>query len=203
MNIKFSVEERKNSKVRFMERFGLSGNHWYGFLPIKVQYYLVSLGIRLGIIRKYGKLMVEVHRGGDKSKTETVYGYNIIPDVSIQHIQDILDGTETTNLDIAFMEAGTGVTTPVIGDTDTETALTTADRLATTSVVTNATTPFDLVATTFINSTKYDRPQTITELCIFWAPDESGDLFARGLLASGIVLSGSDTATLTYGVVWR
>lgn len=183
------------------ERHSLGGSHWYRFLPRKWQYYVSVIGIKLGLIRRYGRFQVVVHRANGKE--ETRIGYNILVDNGIKRIGDILAAVNSTDIDLGFMEPDSGTTTPAIGDTDSETPLTTADRLAATVQSRAASTPFEVVITTFINSTKYTRPQTINKLNVFFTPDETGDLFDSGLLASGIVLSGSDTATLTYGFIFR
>lgn len=187
--------------ISVIERHKVGGNHWYRFLPRKVQFYISHIGVKLRIIKRYGLLKVVVNHAD--GSTEERIGYNIIPDVGIIHIGDILAGVETINIDIAFIEPGSGTTTPVIGDTDTETPLTTADRLPVTAQTRSSTTPFEVVVSAFIASTKYTRPQTINELVVFFGPDESGDIFARGLLSAPITLNANDTATISYGTIFR
>lgn len=171
-------------------------------IPRKYRYKIINKLIKWGLIKRYGKFVVKVFDQNGKLKDMT-YGYNLVPDVGIKHLGDILAGVETTNLALAYIECGSGTTTPVIGDTDTETPLTTADRLATTSVTRSATSPFEVTAETFISSTKYSRPASINEVCVFFAPDETGDLFARGLLDATITLNANDTATIAYSLVFR
>lgn len=197
----FKIEERKPKRIKITEKYSFSHNHWYGFLPRKWKSTLVKLGIKLGIVKRYGHLMVMVERAD--GSFDSAEGYNIITDVGIKHIGDILAGDESTNIDLAFMEPGSGTTPAAIGDTDTETPLTPADRLAATNQTRATASPFEVVIEAFVSSTKYTRPQTINELCVFFGPDESGDLFARGVLSSGITLNTNDTATLTYGFVFR
>lgn len=187
--------------MQVVDNFRIAKSHWYGFLPRRLQAPLVSFGIKLGLLHRYGKIEVIVtHPDGSKTKRT---GYNILTNIGLQHMGDILAGIETTDIDIGFIEAGSGTTTPAIGDTDTETPLTTADRLAAASQTRSSTSPYHVTIEGFINSTKYTRPQTINELCIFFTPDETGDLFARGVLPSGIVLNSGDTAQLTYAFIWR
>lgn len=176
--------------------------HWYNIFGQKIGYYLAHIGVKLGLIKRYGKLCVTVY---DKNGcvVDRRYGYNIITDVGIKHLGDILANVNTTQTDIAFMEPGSGTTTPTINDTDTETPLTPADRLPVTQVTRSNVSPFEVTAEAFISSTKYDRPQTINELCIFFEPDETGDLFARGVLSNGILLDVGNTATLTYSLIFR
>ncbi len=149
-----------------------------------------------------GKFTVVVHRA-KTGQNETYYAHNLIPDVGIKHLGDILAGAETTDIDLGFMEPGEGSTAPANTDTDTQDPLDPADRLAQTLQSRSSTTPFEVVIQTFISSTKYTRPQTITELCVFFTPDETGVLFARGLLTTPVTLTGSDTATLTYGLIFK
>ena len=149
-----------------------------------------------------GFFEIRIHRA-DTGKDEYHSISNIITDTGIKRLGDILAAVESTDIDLGFIEPGSGTTTPVIGDTDTETPLTTADRLAATLQTRSASSPFEVVIEAFINSTKYDRPQTINELCVFFTPDETGDLFARGVLVTGIVLNADDTATINYSILFR
>lgn len=149
-----------------------------------------------------GKFCVEVTRA-DGTIEDKVYVNNIITDIGIKHLGDILAGIETTDIDLGFIEPGSGTTEPAITDSDTETPLTTADRIAATTQTRSTSSPFEIIISAFINSTKYTRPQTINELVIFFTPDETGDIFARGKLSAGITLNAGDTATISYGVVFR
>ena len=187
--------------MRITDNFRISKSHWYGRLPRRVQTFIVAAGIKLGFIHRYGKIEVIVnHPDGSYTKRT---GYNILTNLGLKHMEDILVGVEATNIEIGYIEPGSGTTTPVIGDTDTETPLTTADRQPVASQTRSTTSPFEVLIEGFISSTTYTRPQTINELAIFFTPDETGDLFARGVLSSGIVLGAGDTATLTYGFVFR
>ena len=149
-----------------------------------------------------GFFEIVIHRA-DTGKDEYSSIYNIITDVGIKHLGDILAGIDTTNIDLGFIEPGSGTTTPVIGDTDTETELTPQDRLAATAQTRSTSSPFEVVIEAFIDSSKYTRPQTINELCVFFTPDDSGDLFARGVLTTGITLNANDTATINYSIIFR
>ncbi len=149
-----------------------------------------------------GSFTVVVHRA-KTGQNETYHVKNLIVDAGIAQLGDILAGLETTDIDLGFMEADEGVSTPLISDTDTEDPLDPADRLAATVQSRASVSPFEVVITTFISSTKYDRPQTISKLNVFFTPDETGTLFAAGLLDAPVTLAGSDTATLTYGIVLR
>jgi len=128
---------------------------------------------------------------------------NIIVDVGIKHLGDVLNGDETTNIAFAFMEPGSGTTTPVIGDTDTETPLTPADRMPVTNVTRSTTSPFEVTAELFLATGDYTRPQTINELVVFFGPDETGDIFARGVLTTPVALNTGTTVTLQYSIIFR
>lgn len=184
------------------DNFRVSKSHWYSFLPRKLQTILIGTGIKLGLIHRYGKLEVTVHH--PDGTTSTSHGYNILTNVGLIHMSDILVGTETTNLDLAYMEPGSDGVTPVaIADLDLNNPLTPTNRLPVTSQTRSATTPYEIVIQAFVGSTEYTRPQTINELAVFFGPDETGDIFCHGLLSAGVTLNVSDTATLTYGIVWR
>ncbi len=171
-------------------------------IPRRFRYKTIKQLIKFNIIKRYGKFLVKVYDKNGKLRDYT-FGYNLVPDVGIQHLGDILVGVESTNITLDFIEAGSGTTTPVIGDTDTETPLTPADRLAATAQTRSGSTPYEITIQTFINSTKYNRPASINEMCVFFGPDVSGDLFARGLLDSTITLNASETATIAYSLVFR
>jgi hypothetical protein len=187
--------------MQIADNFRISKSHWYGILPRRIQRLIVDVGIKLGFIHRYGKLEVVVnHSDGSKSKS---YGYNILTDAGLKHLGDILTSAETTNIDIGFMETGNGTTTPLVGDTALASALVPAARIAASAQTRGTSSPFEISIQAFIGSSTYTRPQTINELGIFFTPDVTGTLFARGVLSTGVVLAASDTATLTYAMIWR
>ncbi len=149
-----------------------------------------------------GAFTVVVHRA-KTGQNETYRTNNLIVDAGIKQFGDILAGIETTDIDLGFMEPDEDTGVPVISDTDTIDPLDPADRLAATVQSRSSVSPFEVVIQTFISSTKYTRPQTIAKLNVFFTPDETGTLFAAGLLDTPVVLTGTDTATLTYGIVMR
>jgi len=151
-----------------------------------------------------GHFTVVVHRA-KTGRDETRHAKNIIVDAGIKHFGDILVGDETTDIDLGFIEPDAGVSVPAIGDTDTETHVDGGDedRLAAVVQSRNSVSPFEVVIEGFIGSSKFSRPFTISKLNIFFTPDESGVMFASGLLDTPITVTGSDTVTLTYGIVLR
>ncbi len=148
-----------------------------------------------------GVFGITVHRADGTEEHQSVK--NIIVTDGVKRLGDILAGVETTDIDLGFMEGGTSDQTPVVGDTDTVAPLTGSGsgRLAQIAQTRSVTTPFEVVITIFIDSVILTRPQTIKELCVFFTPS-NGDLFARGVLETPIVLNASDTATLTYSIVF-
>ncbi len=149
-----------------------------------------------------GSFTMVVHRA-KTGQNETYHANNLIVDAGIKQFGDILAGLETTDIDLGFMEPDEDTGAPLISDTDTIDPLDPADRLAATIQSRASVSPFEVIITTFISSTKYSRPQTISKLNVFFTPDETGTLFAAGLLDTPVTLAGSDTATLTYGIVLR
>jgi len=163
--------------------------------------------VKLGLVRRYDRVSVTVHKDGIKRPTDkTHYGYNIITDVGIKKLGDILIGDETTDLDLAFLEPGEGTTTPAIGDTDVEDPLEGSPhpaRLAQTDQTRSASSPFEVEISAFIGTTTYDRPQTISELTVWWDDDPGTKLFGRAILGTPVTITGTDTATLIYGIIFR
>jgi len=128
---------------------------------------------------------------------------NIITDVGIAQLGDVLAAIETTDIDLGFIEPGDSDQDPAVGDTDIISPITPADRLPATAQTRAASSPFEVEISVFINSTKYDRPFTIKEIGIFFTPDETGTLFARGELDTPITVTGTNTVTITYAIVFR
>jgi hypothetical protein len=188
--------------IKNLDRHSLSYNHWYRFLPRKLQYYIAHAGVKLGIIKRYGKLQVVANYPDGTSKT--VNGYNIITDDGIIRLGDILAGVETTNTEIGWIEAGSGTTTPVIGDSALATPLTGpgSGRRAVDTQTRATSSPYEVVVSEFIDSNTYTRDQTINELGIFFE-STGNNMFARGVLVTGITLTTGTTATISYGVVLR
>ena len=170
-------------------------------MPIKITERHHKIKAKIEKPRIGGVFGITVHRADGTEEHQSVN--NIIVTKGVKRLGDILAGVETTDIDLGFMEAGSSAQDPVIGDEDTVAPLTGAGsgRLAQTAQTRSATTPFEVVIQIFINSTILTRPQTIRELTVFFTPS-NGDLFARGVLDTPIVLNASDTATLTYGIVF-
>lgn len=151
-----------------------------------------------------GEFCIQIYNE-DGTCPPPVFQENLVVDAGIKHLGDILAGIETTNLDLAYIEPGEGTSDTTVGMTDTEDVLegTPTDRLAATSQTRSTSSPFEVTISAFINSTDYTRPQTITELNVFFGPQTGGDLFARGKLSTPVALTGSATATISYSIVFR
>ena len=195
------------SKLEIRERHSLSKGHWFRFLPRKWQFWIMHIAVKLKLVRRYDRVSVTIHHDGIKRTTDkTVYGYNLIPDVGIKHLGDMLIGAETTDIDLAFIEPGEGSTAPVIGDIDVEDALEGSPhpaRLPETNQTRSVTTPFEVEISAFVGSTDYTRPQTISELTVWFNDDPGTKMFARAILGAPVALTGTDTATLIYGIIFR
>ncbi len=150
----------------------------------------------------HGEFSIVVHY--PDGRTQTSVSKNIITDVGLKHLGDILAGDETTDLDLGFIEPGIGTTPADISDTDTETELpgSPTTRLPITLQSRATTSPFEVSIEGFIDTGDYTRPETITELCVFFT-DIDGDIFARSVLASSVLLSTGATATINYSLVFR
>jgi len=154
-------------------------------------------------LRPHGRFTITVYEG-DKVVNQQVAD-NMVVDAGIKHLGDILAGVETTNLDLAYIEPDAGVTDPDIGDTDIETPVdgTDLDRLPASAQTRAALSPYEVEISAFIGTTKWVRPFTINKMAVFFGPDETGDLFAIGLLDTPVTITGTQAATITYGVVAR
>ncbi len=184
-----------------------SGTHKFlDKLPVRWRNKCITFLYKLGIIRSIGYVQFTEFIDGDPNKIgQVVKVYNIIPDVSVTQVRDILTGS-STNLP-QNMEFGVGTTTPVVGDTDLETALDTlgggGDK---TRIVATVTAPgsFEIRLDGFISSTYGPtRPYTINEFGAFYDPEESGILLAHALVSPGFELTGTNTAQATYGILLR
>ncbi len=148
-----------------------------------------------------GTFTVEVKDNGKVINKQSID--NLIVDVGVAQLGDVLAAIETTDIDLGFIEPGFGSTEPDVTDTDIEDSIVPEDRLAATAQTRAAASPFEIEISAFINSTKYTRPFTIRELAVFFTPDDTGTLFAHGKLTTAITITGTNTVTITYGIVFR
>jgi len=196
MEIDFKDKYPHHKRYKHIEKVRLlAGEHkWLNLLPLKWRYKAIKFLFKLGIIRQVGYGRLVNHQTGKVSEF-----WNIVVDVGVTQVRDILAGT-STNLPVNI-EFGTGTTVPAVGDSDMTTALTNNDRL-----VGTVTTPgsFEIRVEVFINDTYGPgRPYTIEEMGLFVDPEESGVMIAHALVSPGFVISGSNTADCTYGILLR
>jgi hypothetical protein len=181
---------------KIADKHSLSYNHWYRFLPRRLQYYIAHTGVK----KRYGKLQVVAHH--PDGTTEISNGYNIITDDGIIRLGDILAGVETTNTQIGYIEAGSGTTTPVVGDSALDVPLTGpgSGRRAVDTQTRSTSSPYEVVVSEFIDSNTYTRDQTINELGIFFEASDN-NMFARGVLAK-LELHLQQELQQRYPMVW-
>lgn len=156
------------------------------------------------ILPHHGVFEVKVYdsEGNLKSQTKTK---NTITTVGVNELGDLVIGAHSNTIN--YISCGTGTTAPVIGNTDLETTCKQGGSSAAADVRKQVTsrsrTNNTLTFSRNIASSDYDRPATVTEIGVWFAPQATGDLFARGLLAAAVSLGSGDTATITYGILLR
>tara|TARA_Y100001938_G_scaffold128710_1_gene182768 strand:+ start:23817 stop:24314 length:498 start_codon:yes stop_codon:yes gene_type:complete len=130
---------------------------------------------------------------------------NIITNAGVYELGDLLIGAHTNTIN--YLSCGTGTAAPAVGDTDLNVTCQQGGSSSAAQVrkqVTSRTrTTNTLTFSRLLASGDYDRPATISELGVWFAPQATGDLFARGLLNTTVTLASGDTATLTYGILLR
>ncbi len=130
---------------------------------------------------------------------------NVITNAGVYELGDLMIGAHTNTIN--YLSLGTGSTAAAVANTDLVTTCTQGGSSAANVVrkaVTSRTRSTNTITfSKFIDTTDYDRPATVTELGVWFAPLATGDLFARGLLNAPVTLASGDTATLTYGILLR
>ena len=205
MKIKFTDKYTYPKPFSFSDKFHLPKEHkWLNKLPLKLRYKVIKFLYQIGIIKKigYGKIVQRDPAGNIVAVSEF---YNIIVDVGVTQVRNILAGT-STNLP-KNIEFGTGTSTPLATDTDVQTPLDTlgggGDK---TRLVGTVSTPgsYEIRVEAFLSSTYGPtRPYTINNFGLFFDPEESGTMFAHALVSPGHVMSSTNTADATYGILLR
>jgi len=210
MNVRFTdnYSSAGPKRFRFIDKISMfSGEHsLLDRLPVKWRNRCITFLYKLGLIRSIGYVQFTEFIDGDPKKIgQVVKVYNIIPNVGVTQVRDILTGS-SSNLP-QNMEFGVGTNTPVVGDTDLQTALDTlgggGDK---TRIVATVTAPgtFEIRLDAFLSGTYGPtRPYTINEFGAFFDPEESGILLARAIVSPGFAMTGSNTAQATYGILLR
>ena len=156
------------------------------------------------ILPHHGFFEVQVYdsEGNLKSKTRTE---NTITNAGVHELGDLVIGAHSNTIN--YISCGTGTTAPAVGDTDLATTCKQGGSSAATAVRKQVTSRSrssnTLTFSRNIATGDYDRPAVVAEIGVWFAPQASGDLFARGLLSSTITLATNDTATVTYGILLR
>lgn len=205
MDIKFTDKYHYPKKFSFADKFHLPREHkWLNKLPLFWRYKVIKYLWKLGFINivGYGKIVQRNPEGEIVLVSEM---WNIVVDVGVTQVRDILKG-DSTNLP-KNMDFGLGTTAPIAADTDVETPLDGesggGDK---TRLVCTVTAPasFELRLQAFLDGTYGPtRPYTINNFGIFVDPEETGIMIAHALVSPGHTMTGSNTATATYGILLR
>ena len=159
---------------------------------------VILFGYRLGLIQAVGYVKIQGCDENGCPNEPPIITANIIPDVGVTRIRDIIKG-DSTELP-SHLEFGTGTTAPAVGDTDLTTPLTATARLAATVTAPGS---YEIRYEVFLNGTYGPaRPYTINEMAIF-THLTAGVIIAHALVSPGHTMSGTNTATATYGLLLR
>jgi hypothetical protein len=168
----------------------------------------IRLGFKLGFIKSMGYFKFQQYTPDGKEKVgKERFTCNIIPDVGATAIRDALAATWAgagTNKQ-AYMDFGTGTSTPLVGDTDIEGQPTgTTPR-----IICTITSPgsYEIRFEAFIDGTWGTRSpdlDTLNNFGIFDDPaDATGNMIAHALIVPGETITGSNTGKGTYGLLVR
>lgn len=138
--------------------------------------------------------IIRARHHGVKPEKEGV-NHNIVVTVGLQHIINILIGTEGSKYIVSECGVGSGSTTPDVGDTDLETAIG-SRKTITDKFRTNQTGTFS----TFYNSSSNNG--TWREAALFWLTSGSGDMICHALFASAFTKDSSKTAVVDWDLAF-
>jgi len=179
-----------SKQLKFLDKLG------------KLGFSLFMLGIKLGLINRYGIFTLKFYDENGNLK-RTAKCHNIITNDGIKYLGDILIGVNTTDITLAYIELDSGATTPALTDTDSQTPLTPADRLPVTSASRNTVAPFEITLNLFVTSGTFTRPQTINKINVFFGPDETGTMFSSGKLGTAAILGVGESVSIAYSFIFR
>lgn len=200
MKVNF-IDFTKPERFEFIEKMTswIPGKHKFlDHLPEPWRSKAILFGYRLGLVPAVGYIKIQPCDENGVPNEPPIINANIIPDVGVTRIRDILAGTSSELP--TYLEFGIGTTPPAVGDTDLETPLTATARLAAT-----VTTPgsFEIRLEAFLGSVYGpSRPYTINEQAIF-THLSSGVIIAHALVSPGHAMTGTNSASATYGLLIR
>lgn len=158
----------------------------------------IIFGYKLGLVGAIGYVKLQPCDSRGVPNKPAILNANIVTDVGATRIRDILAGTSTELP--SHMEFGSGRTTPTAGDTDLTIPLGANARLAATKTTPGA---YEIRFQVFINGTYGPRrPYTVSEQAIF-THLTAGVCVAHALIMPPHTISGTNTATVTYGLLIR
>lgn len=158
----------------------------------------IIFGYKLGLIGAMGYIKIQPCDSRGVPNKPAILNANIVTDVGATRIRDILAG-RSTELP-SHLELGTGTSTPAAGDTDLTIPLGANARLAATVTTPGA---YEIRLEAFVNGTYGPRrPYTISEQAIF-THLTAGICLAHALIMPRHTISGTNTATVTYGLMVR
>lgn len=201
MDINFVDNFTKPERFNLIDKFTgwIPGKHRFlDKLPEPWRSRAILFGYRLGLVPAVGYVKIQPSDENGTPNAPPIITANIIPDVGVTRLRDILAGVSTELP--SHLEFGTGTTTPAVGDTDLTTPLAGTARLSAT-----VTTPgsFEIRLEAFLNGTYGPgRPYTINEQAIF-THLTTGVIIAHALVSPGHTMTGTNTATATYGLLLR
>lgn len=201
MDINFEDHFTNPERFGFIDRFEglISAKHKIlDKLPEPWRSRAILFGHRLGLIHVVGYCKIQPCDPNGVPNAKPIINANIIPNISVTRLRDIIKG-DSTELP-TYQEFGTGTTTPAVGDTDLTTPLTATARLLSTVTAPGS---FEIRFEAFLNGTYGPtRPYTINEQAVF-THLTAGVIISHALVSPGHAMTGSNTATATYGLLLR
>jgi hypothetical protein len=180
-------------------------------LPTKWRNKAILWGYKLGIFRQVGYYSIIGYDENGKRNYNDRIGFNIITNGGVTQIRNNLAYLANNTLGnangIKNLGFGTSTQTPSVSDTDCITPLSGlsggGDKTRLAGVVS---TPGSyeiriqaLITTTYGPTRNY----TINEMVVSADPEDTGVVIARALVSPGYLVTGTNTAIATYGLLLR
>jgi hypothetical protein len=195
-------------RYQFIEKitsFKPGTHRWLDKLPEPWRSKSIILGYKLGLIKtlEYYKFQQFKKDGKTPIGPERIT-CNIITDAGATALRDIIAASFAgagTNKQV-YMDFGEGTTDPAVGDTDIETQ----PAGTTPKIICTVTSPgsYEVRCEAFINDTWGTRTLNLTEFGLFDdSADATGNMISRAKIVPTEVITGSNTAKGTYGILVR
>jgi len=181
----------------------IPGRHrWLDKLPEPFRSKAIRFGFKIGFIKAMGYFKFQQYGPDGKPIGKERVTCNLITDVGATAIRDALAATWAgAGLDKqAYMDFGTGTTAPTPGDTDIEgQPAGTTPRISCTVTSPGS---YEVRFEAFIDSTWGTRSFTLNNFGVFDA-STGGNMIAHAIINPGELISGTNTAKGTYGLLVR